>query len=415
MLKKYNQFIKENLEIKKDMKNFIPTYEEAKEIVKSKGELVFYETIHHVDGYKVSVFNYRLAAYQDFINPVPGKAIDAKEMRGLCFIFNLDGSLFKRFLMLKKFWNVNQVPETQFNVIKDMKVKSVYNKEDGSLISFYELPNGKILPKTKAGLDNEQVDEVKILYANSENLQNFVAWCFKKNYIPMFEFVSFKNKIVLNYEKTDLILLKLRDNKTGKYIDIKTLDNIEGISVAPFDTASSLDELMTRAETEENKEGWVVELIDDEGDVYLVKQKTVWYFAKHRLLTEELNREDDIIKMVLNDTIDDVIPQLDPTIDAEKIKWIKEIEVIVRDFMKERIAEVDELVAKFKGDLKDFSIRYSKDKNFGMSVNVIRGMEMRKGTQIDLTYNAVKEFILRNVNHLEQARSFVKRKGFKQK
>lgn len=397
-IKSCPQFIKENIETKVNRMSYIPTYEEAKAIVKSKGELVFYETVHNVEGYKVSVFNYRLAGYNDFINPVPGKAIDAKEMRGLCFIFNLDGSLYKRFLMLKKFWNVNQVPETQFNVIKDMKVKAVYNKEDGSLISFYELPNGKILPKTKASLDNEQVDEVKILYANNENLQNFVAWCFKKNYIPMFEFVSFKNKIVLNYEKTDLILLKLRDNKTGKYIDIKTLDNIEGISVAPFDTASSLDELMTRAETEENKEGWVVELIDDKGDAYLVKQKTVWYFARHRLLTTEVNREDDIIGYILDNTIDDVISQLHPDLDAEKIEWIKDIENKVKIFMQKKKIEVEKLVSLYNGNMKNFAISNRKDKNFGLAVSFIGGRNK---------YDVISDYVRKKTSHLAQAKNFV--------
>jgi hypothetical protein len=53
-------------------------------------------------------------------------------MRGICFIFNTDGSLFKRFLLLEKFFNLNQVPESMYSIVKDYKIKAISNKEDGS-------------------------------------------------------------------------------------------------------------------------------------------------------------------------------------------------------------------------------------------------------------------------------------------
>lgn len=86
------------------MRYNIPTYEEALEIVKVKGDLIFYENKYEIDGYSVSVFNYRLANYNDFFNIIEGNDLDAKEMRGLTFIFNSDGSLYKRYIMLQKFW-----------------------------------------------------------------------------------------------------------------------------------------------------------------------------------------------------------------------------------------------------------------------------------------------------------------------
>lgn len=45
----------------------IPDYIEAKKIV-SESNGVFYETKHVVDGYDVSVFNYRLAQYKNFVD-----------------------------------------------------------------------------------------------------------------------------------------------------------------------------------------------------------------------------------------------------------------------------------------------------------------------------------------------------------
>ena len=104
----------------------IPTYEEALAICQRNP--VFYETKHKVMGYDVSVFNYRLATFDDF------RKDDAFEMRGLTFVFNSDGTLYKRFLGLHKFFNVNETEITQAHLIKDYEVINVSDKLDGSMI-----------------------------------------------------------------------------------------------------------------------------------------------------------------------------------------------------------------------------------------------------------------------------------------
>ena len=90
---------------------FIPSYDEAVAICRRNP--VFYETRHKVNGYDVSVFNYRLATYDDF------RSENAFEMRGLTFVFNTDGTLYKRFLGLHKLFNVNETEITQAHDIKD--------------------------------------------------------------------------------------------------------------------------------------------------------------------------------------------------------------------------------------------------------------------------------------------------------
>jgi len=358
--------------------------------------------MHRLDGFKVSVFNYRLAQYTDFLNPVPGKNYNGKEMRGITYVFNEDGTLFNNYLMLNKFWNLNQVDETMFSILDNKKIKAVYNKEDGSLISFIKLPNGNVIPKTKMGFDNDQTIAVSKIYKENEDIRNFVDECLEKNYSTMWEYVSFKNKIVLDYTGSNIVLLKVRNNKTGEYIDIENFRN-RGFDVVESEDFTDLSEMMKWAETAEDVEGCVITF--DDGD--MCKLKTLWYFYRHRLLTEDTNREDAVIQMVLNETIDDIKSQLDEKIDAERIEWVEEIERIVLEFMEERVAEVEELVSKYTGDIKDFAIRYRKAKNFGQAMNVIRG-------KFD-AYGSVKEWLLRETNRLEKARSFVTRKGFKRK
>lgn len=385
------------------MKYFLPTYEQSKEIVASKGIMVFYETVNYIDGYKVSVFNYRLPKYMDFLVPVEGKNYDAREFRGLTYVFNEDGTVFNRYLMLNKFWNVDQVTETLFDKVKNKKIKSVYNKEDGSLISFIRLPNGKVVAKTKMGFDNDQAVSANELLAKNESIFKFVNECLDNDLVTMWEYVSFKNKIVLDYKDTNLILLRVRNNKTGEYVDVEQFRGLGFDVVKTMSIGSDLESIMKWLETAVDIEGVVITFEDD----MMVKAKSKWYCARHHLLTEESNREDYIIEMVLKETIDDLKAQLNPVSDVERIAWIENIEVIVRNFLAERVAEVEELVSKYTGDLKYFAIAYKKDKNFSLAINVVRG-------KCD-AYTAVKEWLLVQTKHLEQARSFINEKGFKRK
>jgi len=386
--------------------SYIPTYEEAVEICEVNKN--FYENTHEVNGYKVSTFNYRIAGYEDFINPLPDKPnVNARELRGLTFIFNEDGSLYKKYLHLQKFWNINQVEETFYQNIKDYKIVGVADKLDGSLVTFVKFPNGDVLSKTQNSFDNEQTEVVNKLYKDNESIQNFIKWCEKKNYVALFEYVSFMNKIVLDYDEPQLILLRVRDNDTGEYIEFKNLKDLGEIPIAESEEFDNLEDIIELAKNIEDKEGWVITLQDENGQYTMVKQKTDWYFIRHRL-NDKVERENDIIELILDNTIDDILSQLDPERDASKIKFINDITKVVSDWVNGRVIEVQELVDKFDGDIRDFAIRYKKDKNFGMAMMVVRGYDTN-------VFNIVKEFLKKNTNKLEQARSFIKRKDFKRK
>ena len=120
----------------------LPNYQDCLDLC-NYANSPFYETKLFIDGFPISLFNYRLSSNQDFERKF------AKELRGICFVFNTDGSLFKRFILLDKFFNLNQVKETSFDVVKNYQIKSINNKEDGSLATFIKLPNGKVVAKSK--------------------------------------------------------------------------------------------------------------------------------------------------------------------------------------------------------------------------------------------------------------------------
>ena len=349
------EFIKESVEVKYS----IPSYEEAVEMC-SKPDAAFYETKTNVDGYPISIFNYRLAQFSDFNLPLENKPEGkAFEMRGLTFVFNKDGSLYKRFVLLEKFFNLNQVPNSMYSVVKDYKIRYVNNKEDGSIASFIQLPNGKIIGRSKMGFDNDQANGINKIYKTNKDVNSFVNWCLLQDITPVFEYVAPHNRIVLRYSQEELILLRLRDNKTGKHIDIKEhLDKIASIKIAPFEDDHTLDDLIEKSKTEAEREGWIVQFDND----HMLKIKTDWYCQRHGLLTNDIYREHIIIGYILDDKIDDILGQI-PEDEKEAHERIQKIISIVK-------REINKLVSQMTSAYNDFVKSGSDKKDYAINHRV---------------------------------------------
>lgn len=357
---RYMEFIKESV----SQIYSIPSYEEAVEIC-LKPDAAFYETKTEVDGFPVSIFNYRLAQWNDFNLPLENKPeVKAFEMRGLTFVFNKDGSLHKRFVLLEKFFNLNQVSQTLYTVVKNYKIKFISNKEDGSIASFIQLPNGKIVGRSKMGFDNEQANGINRVYKSNKDIKSFVDWCLSNDIIAVFEYVAPHNRIVLRYLEEDLILLRLRDNKTGKHIDIRDhLDKISSINIAPFeDDIRDLDHLIELTATQVDKEGSIVTCEDEFGKDFFFKIKCPWYMERHGLLTNDIYREHIIIGYILDDKIDDILGQI-PEDEREAHQRIQKIILIVK-------MEINKLVSQMTSAYNDFVKSGSDKKDYALNHRV---------------------------------------------
>ncbi len=374
---------------------FLPSYEEARLICDAHDNFIFYESKHEIDGFQVSIFNYRLAMWSHFDNPIENnKDIKSHEMRGLTFVFNKDGSIFKRYLLLDKFFNLDQTPCSMYSVVKDYKIKNIFNKEDGSVASFVMLPDGTIKGRSKASFESDQAIEIQKIHDEDKNIQRFVRWSLGNNIIPIFEFVSPRNRIVLPYTNTKLILLRLRDNNTGGYLDLNDYtDKYDGISVVESEgdhhTLDSIKEVVLKSV---DRGGVIVQFENGK----MVKIKSPWYIERHSLFTENLNRENTLIGLILNDTIDDILPQVDEIKKSE----IEEMIVKVNSYIKTTSEKVDNLVQKYNGIKKDFAISYSKNPLFPIAIGVINGRD-----KIDL----IKHRIYTDTKNLMDARKWLDR------
>ena len=379
---------------------YIPSYEECREMCDANGNLIFYETKHMVDGYNVSIFNYRLASYNNFVSPIETKPqVKAFEMRGLSFVFNKDSSLFKRYLLLDKFFNMDQTPCSLYSIIKDFKIKNVYVKEDGSVASFIMLPNGKVVAKSKASFDSDQAKEIQKIYDSNKKLQKFVTWCLNNDINPVFEYVSPRNRIVIPYKYTDLVLLRVRDNNTGEYLDINEyIDHLNGITLAVPENDKSLDGLIELKSVVKDIEGWVIQFENGK----MIKVKGDHYCSLHGLLTDSLNRENDIIELILDEKIDDVLAQI-PEDDLRR-QDIDAISKIISDEMISMSNKTDELLLKYKGDRKTFALENRKNPYFNFAIGVVNGKDKSEMIKFD---------IQKNTKHLMDARKWLDDKGYK--
>lgn len=399
---KYIEFLKENF----NTKSSLPSYEEAVELC-TKLDSAFYEKKTNVDGYPISVFNYRLAQYKDFSNPIPEKPeLKGYEIRGLTFVFNKDGSLFNRYVLLEKFFNLNQVPETLYSVVKNYKIKFISNKEDGSIASFIKLPNGKVIGRSKMGFDNDQADGINRVYKTNKDIKSFVDWCLSNDIIAVFEYVSSFNRIVLKYSEEELILLRLRDNKTGKHIDIREhLDKIGSIRIAPFeDEIKDLDNLIELTAIQVDKEGSIVTCEDEFGRDFFFKIKTPWYMSLHGLLTSDIYNEHIIISSILDDKIDDILGQI-PEEEVETHQRINKIIEVVKKSISDKIHDLDlsyQVFVDMGEDRKEYALKYrGKEPNFGYVMAMAKGID---------SYDLAKDWVRDNTKRLMIAREWLKKR-----
>ena len=418
-ISKYFEFLNENLKIQ------TITYEDAIRLT-SLEDSPFYETKDYIDGYQISMFNYRLATYQDFVAP------GSKEMRGLTFVFNTDGSIYKRFLLLEKFFNLTQVPESMYSIVKNYKIKFVNNKEDGSIASFIQLPNGKIYGKSKMSFDSDQAKGITHVYNTNRDIKNFVNYCIDNDIVAIFEYVSPQNRVVLKYPKEELILLKLRDNKTGKHIDIKDhFDKLGSIKIAPFkDDFVDLDNLIELNGLETGKEGYVIQAEDNFGNDFFFKIKNNWYCERHGLLTDDLYRENILLGYILDDKIDDILGQI-PEDEKEAHDRIDTLISLVKKEIAEKSIEIDNLYQIYVdmgNSLLFDAIKYHRHKDFPFVSEMIKADEMKKLTKDEILdrysdisiyedslnkkdkYELIKSWIKDNTKRLALARDWIKKR-----
>jgi RNA ligase len=237
-----------------------------------------------------------------------------RECRGIKF-HPLTGKTIGR--PFQKFFNMGEKPGTGHIYVSTVGIQSVMDKLDGSMVHAFRGEFGQWLLATRAGVTDhairasELLDAYDEMYAMLDHIESLGA-------TPIFEWTAPDNRIVVRYDEPALTLLAMRGIVEGEYWDQGDVEDIADafgvpfVESMPYPLSSRFDPLAVAHET--GREGYVLRLCNGE----MLKIKTDEYVLMHRS-KDEMRNEKDLLRIVLEDKVDDFLPVLDED-DAYRVR-----------------------------------------------------------------------------------------------
>lgn len=297
----------------------ITTIDPILELIKDRKEYV------HAEREYYDIINYVVMTEESFPAITSENEVEAatlRECRGIAF--DKKGNILSR--PLHKFFNLNEREETQARNVDFSNTHAILEKYDGSMIRpiFIEQHNGFRLG-TKMGITDVAMN-AEVFVAENPQYFRFFRHCLEYGLSPIFEWVSKVNRIVINYDKNDLILIAIRELETGRYLDLEEIEQLGaqyGITVVKsYGTVDEINSFIDRTRLIRDLEGFVVRFSDG----HMLKIKTDEYLVKHKS-RDIVASTKNLIECILNEQVDDLKPMLIP----EDLTRVHELE---REVMK---------------------------------------------------------------------------------
>jgi T4 RnlA family RNA ligase len=309
---------------------------EALEAIKSKPEF------KHNQRNGFSVIDYNLRTTDTFKGKDASTSYILRNLRGTCF----DDSGKVISLGFDAFHNLGECPGWLLHEIDFSAEHVVLEKLDGSLIRAIPIHHsGGFRLGTRAGITDISKLAEDFL-ANSHVAYRytiFINRMIDSGMTPIFEFVSRKNKIVIDYPDDNLVLLAVRENSTGKYLPYSSLRMYAKhipIVTAVANEHSSLEDLSNLVRAwPATQEGVVITFASG----FHVKIKSTDYVTLHRAL-DGLKFEKDIIRIIMEGSLDDVLPLVD---DVMKARLLAFNESVLRHY-EDTLIETNRLFDLYK-------------------------------------------------------------------
>ena len=283
------------------------TLDEVREAIKDKPEF----TLRLKEGYWNVDYNV------EFETTFQGRTERETEIllncRGTCF--DLDGNINR--LCYKKFKNLGQGIGYQPEDFDFSKPHRIEEKVDGSMIAPVLISTDEWVLGTRAGettVSTKADDYLEELYKSNpkkfNQIAKFISLCLELGFTPIFEYIGRDNRIVIDYPESKLILHGIRNMKTGEMVyDLESfvypfteIDLIKKV----VDESSSITEVANHIYTwSGDNEGVVVKFDDGR----MVKIKSQEYVKFHSAISS-IAQEKHLLKLILENTLDDVIPLL---------------------------------------------------------------------------------------------------------
>jgi RNA ligase len=325
-----------------------------------------------------TVVNYMVSNSETFSNidnDLHGMSI-RRECRGLIFDSET-GNLISR--PYHKFFNVGERVETQIDKINLYQPHVILEKLDGSMIRPIPTADGFRLA-TKAGITDisEQAEE---FIADKPQYAKFILECINQRLTPIFEWVSRKNRIVVDYPEDNLILTAIRKNDDGTYFKYGAMKKLaESLSipvVKAIDGVSTQNIHLLVHQIREWDDGEGVVLRFDDG--HMDKIKADDYVLRHKS-KDAISQEKNVIDLIVNDQVDDLIPLLTVD-DVNRILQFQKAFWLSVDDVASDITDQFQYGNKKYPDKKDFAVKFVQGIGSSVPPKLVPIMyKMRSGT-----------------------------------
>ncbi len=324
-------------------------------------------------GEHMRVFSYHIASYSDWL--IDG----AIECRGILFETDADGEFIRIVSRpMEKFFNLNENP---FTMGLDLsKTEQLMDKADGSLISTY-LTGDNFALKSKTSIFSEQANAANRYIKQPENI-NLWEFCddlTKVGYTVNMEWVAPNNRIVLEYNEPKLVILNIRHNETGEYLDFNEIPRaafhrIANHIVDEYDPSQAGDEnFVENLKAQKGIEGVVGRL--ESGQSY--KIKTTWYVDLHSQ-KDSVNVPKKLVTTILNNNHDDLYALFSD--DKLTIERIRDFETHVVSSVRKSWDDIRAFYTENRSkDRKDFAILGQKalqSWEFGIAMKAYQAQSM---------------------------------------
>ena len=273
--------------------------------------------------YGIAIWN---TGFHDLAKQCRGKIVDTNTRTIVSYPFD-------------KFFNINEVPETNENIVRDRMEHSSYiyatEKKDGSTIIVSNYKN-KPLITTNGSFDNDQTKLAKEIF--NEKYPKFLPNV-DKGYTFIFELIHPDNKIVIDYgDEKALYLLAVRDLNTEKLLSLdKTHDfaNKYGFPYPKVYDFENLDVMVNLAHTlkNANQEGWVLRIGNKDGE-FMAKLKLDEYFEMHKTFGKVSTKW--VYRHIVNNDLDDFLALCDEDRKKDVFAEIDKINA-VKEMVREKV------------------------------------------------------------------------------
>ena len=336
-----------------------------------------YDEIRVMDKGDYTVINYAVAFEDTFAWDAedPYSSSIRRECRGL--IFNNEGKLISR--PYHKFFNAGEKDETQLNKINLYEPHVVLEKLDGSMIRPIPTEDGFRLA-TKAGVTDiaQQAEE---FIADKPEYTEFIRSSIACGLTPIFEWVSRKNRIVVDYPEDNLILTAVRDNLSGTYVHYSMLAetgknyNIPVVKAVDGLSVQNIELFVKQVREWDDGEGVVIRF--DSG--HMVKIKCDDYVLRHKS-KDQISQEKNALQTILSDSVDDLVPLLTPE-DATRLKAFQNAFWASVDDLASEMADLYNVGSTLYPDKKDFAVEFVQKKILPIHAPIMYAMKGGKGSR----------------------------------